>query len=497
MRYVPGLRLNLMSTGVLDQQGFHYHGGDGKWKLTKGSLVVARGKMCCTLYKTYGKICKSELNAVEESSPSLWHRRLGHMSEKGLQMLAKKSLIPVAKGNSLDSCDYCLFGKQKKISFSKSFTRKENILDLVHSDVCGPMEVESLSMHQYFVTYIDDASRKVWVYLLKSKDQVFQTFTIFHTMVERETGRKLKCLRSDNGGEYTSHEFKDYCAKYDIIHEKTVPRTPQHNGVAERMNRTIMEKVRCMLKMAKLSKEFWGEAVKTACYLINRAPCVPLEFETPNGVWTGKDASYSHLRVFGCKAFAHVSKEQRSKLDDKALPCIFVGYGDEEFGYRLWDPKMKKFIRSRDVIFHKNQSIADFNKEVLPRNAATDSIIYDSPLQQESNVGLQGDRVEGVPDMVDVEAEDEGELDQGEQPVYNQAAVRRSTRRPIQSTKYPSSQYILVTNDGDDPYAKYILLTSDGEPESYEEAKIHQDHDKWRLAMESEMESLRAAPTSW
>ena len=88
------------------------------------------------------------------------------------------------------------------------------------------MEVESLSMHKYFVTYIDDVSRKVWVYLLKSKDQVFQTFTIFHNMVERETGRKLKCLRSDNDGEYTSHEFRDYCAKYGIRHEKTVSSTP-------------------------------------------------------------------------------------------------------------------------------------------------------------------------------------------------------------------------------------------------------------------------------
>ena len=103
-------------------------------------------------------------------------------------------------------------------------------------------------------------------------------------MVERETGRTLKCLRSDNGGEYTSNEFRGYCSKHGIRHIKTVPGIPQHNGVAERMNRTILEKVRSMLKTANLAKEFWGAAVTTACYLINRTPCVPLGLETPESV---------------------------------------------------------------------------------------------------------------------------------------------------------------------------------------------------------------------
>jgi transposase InsO family protein len=130
------------------------------------------------------------------------------------------------------------------------------VLDLVYSDVCGPFEVESLGDNRYFLTFIDDASRKMWVYFLRTKDQVFNYFQEFHVMVERETNKKLKCLRSDNGGEYTSKEFKAYCAKYRIRLEKTVLGTPQHNGVAERMNRIIVEKVRCMLKMAKLPKQF-------------------------------------------------------------------------------------------------------------------------------------------------------------------------------------------------------------------------------------------------
>ncbi|KAM1154260.1 hypothetical protein ACFX19_037276 [Malus domestica] len=298
VRHIPDIRLNLISIGTLDRQGYYHHIGEGKLKLTKGLMVVARARLCCTLYRSNAKVLKGELNAVEDSSLDLWHKRLGHMSEKGLQVLAKKSHIPFAK------------------------------------DVCGPMEVESLGRNKYFVTYIDDASRKVWVYLLKSKDQVFQTFQEFHAMVEREIGKPLKCLRSDNGDEYTSHQFREYCVKHGIRHEKTVPGTPQHNGVAERMNRTIMEKVRCMLRTAKLSKQFWGEAVRTACYLINRSPSVPLGLDVPERVWAGNDVSYSHLKVFGCKAFVH-----------------------------------KKFIRSRDVVFYEDQTIGDSDKEAQPDGA--------------------------------------------------------------------------------------------------------------------------------
>ena len=111
--------------------------------------------------------------------------------------------------------------------------------------------------------------------------------------------------------------------------------TLQNNGVAERMNRTIVEKVQCMLKLAKLPKSFWGEAVNTIVYLINISPSVPLDFDISKRVWSGKDVPYSHLKVFGCKAFMHVLKEQRSKLNDKATLCIFIGYGGEEFSYRL------------------------------------------------------------------------------------------------------------------------------------------------------------------
>ena len=133
-----------------------------------------------------------------------------------------------------------------------------------------------------------------------------------------------------------------------------------------------MEKVRSMISMAKLPKPFWGEAVRAACYLINRSPSVPLNFEIPEKVWSDKNPSYSHLRIFGCLAFAHVSKELRQKLDARTTPCIFIGYGDEEFGYRLCDPKEKKVIRKRDLLFLEDQTIEDIEKPKMSSNSSTE-----------------------------------------------------------------------------------------------------------------------------
>ena len=173
-------------------------------------------------------------------------------------------------------------------------------------------------------------------------------------MVERQSGKKLKCIRSDNGGMYRG-PFDVYCRQHGIRHEKT----PQLNGLAERMNRTLVERVTCMLSEAKLPKHFWGEALLAAVHVINLSPAVALNTEVPDKIWFGKNVSYDHLRVFGCRAFVHVPKDERSKLDKKTRQCIFISYGEDEFGYRFYDPVEKKLVRSRDVQFMEDQTIED------------------------------------------------------------------------------------------------------------------------------------------
>lgn len=271
VRHVPNMRLNLISTGKLDDAGLENHFGGGKWKLTRGNLIMARGKKEGSLYVTQAKLCKEEVN-VASTNMEIWHQRLGHMSEKGLNIRARKNLLHDMKGMSLEPCSDCLGGKQHRVAFQRSSTptRRKHILDLVHTNVCS-MSEKSIGGASYFVTFIDDHSRKVWVRLLKSKDQVLYAFKEFVAQVERSTSQKLKCVRSDNGGEYRG-PFETLCKSHGIRMEKTPPKTPQLNGIAERMNRTIGERFRCMLSHAKLPKSFWGEAIMTAVDIINLTP---------------------------------------------------------------------------------------------------------------------------------------------------------------------------------------------------------------------------------
>ena len=178
-------------------------------------------------------------------------------------------------------------------------------------------------------------------------------FKFFHAYVERGTWRKLKCVKADNGSEYKA-AFEQYCRSHGIRLEKTVPKTPHKNGVGEKMNRIIEEMITCMLSDAKLPKSFWAEAMHTTIDLIIISPSVLLDGDVPKRVWTGKNVSYKYLRVFGCRAYVHIPKNKRSKLDDKAKECIFLGYRHEEFGYWLWDPVARKLIRSRDIVFLKD-----------------------------------------------------------------------------------------------------------------------------------------------
>ena len=186
-------------------------------------------------------------------------------------------------------------------------------------------------------TITDDYSPYTTVYFIKSKREVLLKFQEYVNSVEKHTGHQImklnilaeddvKVMRSDNGGEYTWNNFAKICGEKGISHEFTVPYCPQQNGVAERMNCTIMEGARSMLFQAKLPLEFWAEACSTAVYLHNRSPTTALKDETPFERLFGRRPDISHLRVFGCVSYLHVPDGQRRELDAKARKSIFVGY---------------------------------------------------------------------------------------------------------------------------------------------------------------------------
>ena len=278
-----------------------------------------------------------------------------------MNQLVKKEMVDGLKceieTQPQKECEACVLGKMQKKPFPKqSQHRATRPYEIVHSDVCGPMQVESKGVSRYMLTFTDDYSRYTTAYFIKSKSEVLSKFKEYVNSVEKHTDQQImklnilaeddvKVLRSDNGGEYTSNNFAKFCGEKGISHEFTVPYCPQQNGVAERMNRTIMERARSMLYQAKLPLDFWAEACSTAVYLHNRSPTTALKDETP---------FVSHLRVFGCVSYVHVPDGQRRKLDAKACKSIFVGYPPGVKGYKLYDLEKKKFVVSRDVQFFEH-----------------------------------------------------------------------------------------------------------------------------------------------
>src|SRR3954466_783308 len=157
-----------------------------------------------------------------------------------------------------------------------------------------------------------------------------------------------------------------------ITHYFIVKKTPQQNGTAKRMNRTLMEKERCMRLHAGLPEIFWAKSVNYAAYLINRSPSTVLDARCAEEAWSGKDIDYSSLKVFGCKVYVHIPSDERNKLKPKSLECIFLGFENGVKGYRLWDPKNKKKVLSRDVIFNERLGTEDANKEVVQEKNYTE-----------------------------------------------------------------------------------------------------------------------------
>ena len=443
VRYIPKLEKNLISLGTLESKGFTIIMQNGILKVVSGVLVVMKGIRRNNLYLYQGSTVAGITTAVPEADKvaemsRLCHMRLGHAGEKSLQTLAMQGLLKGAKTCKLDFCEQCVLGKQKRVKFGTAIHNTEGILDYIHTDIWGPAKTTSLGGKHYFVTFVDDFSRRVWVYTLKSKDEVFETFLVWKKMVENQTGRKIKVLRFDNGTEYINDQFSYFCNKEGISRHFTVRDTPQQNGVAERMNRTLLEKVRCMLSNAGLDKQFWAEAVMYASHLIYRLPSAALNGKTPLVVWSGKPINdYDTLHVFGSTTYYHVKE---SKLDPRAKKALFMGVTLGVKGYRLWCLSSKKIISSRDVTF---------DESAMLKKVTTDGKVLEKTFQQPEGRLPQ---VEGTQKLVEfqttsvIPVEDqqtEHEADVGEEEVSNKEPQQQhdlpiSIRRPRREVRKPT-----------------------------------------------------------
>src|SRR6266702_4795510 len=315
-------------------------------------------------------------SATSKADVHTWHRRVGHLHVEAVLNMVRKGMVKgmeIVGSSSLTPhhCDACLKGKQTRAEIQKSTdSRAAEILGCVFSDVCGKLPTRSHTGFEYFITWIDDASCKVFVTSLHEKSNVAMHLKTFVARAELETGKCLKILRSDGGGEYIAGAVQVYVKEKGIQHEMTTPDTPQHNGVAERMNRTLLDKVWSMLRDASLPKSYWYDALEYAALLHNVTPTRALNGVTPEEAWSGNKPDVSHLCVFGARAFVHVPDKQRSKLGAKSLTCTFLGYAKNQRAYRLVHRPTKRFLESRDVVFDEGVTKKRYERVILESAAA-------------------------------------------------------------------------------------------------------------------------------
>jgi Integrase core domain/GAG-pre-integrase domain len=295
---------------------------------------IGEGYLTDGLYVVNLKLSANAVTKTKSASPQVWHQCLGHPSDRVLHNL-NMSL-------NFDSscCDSCHFAKQHRLPFPVHSNKTCDLFELVHSDVWGNAPVESREGFKYFVTFIDDKSRATWLYLLKSKREVYAIFQEFCNIVRNQFNTTIKTLRTDNGTEYTNHEFQSYLKHMGISHQTSCVGTPQQNGIAERKNRHLLEVTRALLFSGNLPKNYWADAVLTGCYLINRLPSRVLDFKSPLEVLYNRKIDISHLRIVGCVCYVH--SQDGGKLEPRSRKCVFLGYSSRKKGYICLDPNTKK-----------------------------------------------------------------------------------------------------------------------------------------------------------
>nr|GEW85284.1 hypothetical protein [Tanacetum cinerariifolium] len=352
---------NLVSRSLLNKFGFKLVFESNKFILSKGGKFVDKGYHTDGMFKLNIKdVVNSSVNDVNMTEISdandasagivtnnnainnmhtssynfdsslLWQARLGHVYFKRMRNMANANIIPKLDFKN-DKCQTCMHTKITRLPFP-TLQRSSKILELVHSDVCDLHATPTIGGKKYFATFIDDYSRYCCVYLLHSKDEVLEKFKIYKNEVELKCDTRIKCLRTDRGGEYYD---PGYFQSRGFVHQVTPPYTPQQNG-------------------------YWGEALLTACYILNRVPS-KMSIKTPYELWNQKTPKLYYFRIWGCRAIVRLPESKKRKLGDKGIECIFLGYVQNSKAYRfiVVEPNdqisVNTITESRDARFNKNR----------------------------------------------------------------------------------------------------------------------------------------------
>ena len=528
--YVPKLNANLLSVGRMTNANVDVNFSKNHSYLSLDGEILAYGPKLSNLF-TYTAICTSkETNtALHASGPSesmLWHHRLAHTNYQTIDRMAKQDLAvgfsPTMKieGTAYTQCAHCPYGKQTRAPFKRIEEPPLEIGDVIVTDLCGPFET-SINGYKYFVSWIDLKTRYADIDFLKDKESatVAASFKHFIIWIKKQKNANVKRIRSDNGGEYTGKPFQDVCGELGIIHQTTSPYTPEHNGVAERYNRTLQEGALTLQHDAELSNKFWVSAIDTINFVRNRILHSKIGV-TPYEAFWGIKPRIDWLRTYGSRCWALIPKQVRKKGEYKSVEGIFVGYFKNSRSYKIWIPKTRSLIKTRDAIFDESNHIEritlltkeeeddlpelwtkkDFFISKTPTQAPSPEIVWTEegglpfePAEEDKEVTREKERPEAeeeasiregyeeVPDQAPQEFEKGGWLDPSD-TAYGKGKRHQALL---------SDAYTLTENtfESQTHETAFVVLAED-EPASYKEAMKSENAEHWKKACQAEYETL-------
>lgn len=381
---VPRMRRNLCSVSQLCEANANTQvvfDADG-FKLICENKVVLEGFQRNGLYYFEDSDASLEVNVIEISSKlRSWHERLGHLSISQMKILSseipdkevREELNNISLRDTRIECIACDLGKKQREKFKRD--KKEpvsQIGDVVYSDLSGKIIPESKGGKNYYITFTDAKSRHTTVAFLEKKNQALEKFQDYWNEINTQKGVRIKKLITDEGTEYCNKEFERFCKEKGIKHVVTPPYTPQWNGTSERLNRTIMDKARAMMKARNVHAKFWGEAVNHAVYLKNISPTQALNGKTPHLAFYGQKPEFENLRAFGCRVM-YKNNGHKKKLADRSFVGIFIGIEDNKF--RVWNISRDKLEWTRDITFYEkegdDEEHAEFYQEISASEMTT------------------------------------------------------------------------------------------------------------------------------
>ena len=497
--YVPSFSKNLISVSKLVPLGFEFSFVGLDFRLFKNSSLVGCGTLVDGLYKlnldpvfehsllTLHDNIGIKRTIIDENSSMLWHRRLGHISMERIKRLVNDGVLKALDFSDFGTCVDCIKGKQTNKT-SKGAKRSEEILGIIHTDICGPFPTPCLNGQRYFISFIDDHTRFMYLYLLFEKSEALDAFKIFKQEVEKQLEKKIKIVRSDRGGEYYGRyidlgqrpgPFAEYLKDKGIVAQYTMPGSPYQNGVAEKRNRTLTDMVRSMLSNSNIPLFLWSEALKTAVYILNRVPTKAVS-KTPFELWKGWKPSLGHFHIWGCPVEVKVYNPQLKKLDPRTVSGYFIGYAEKSKGYKFYCPShTPRIVEARNAKFIEG---VDINGSIPRKIEWKESRDLDTiPVNKDKMVIIQDN-----PDDIQVPPPQEEQVNieftaPNPQNMDETVELRRSSRvkRPAISDDY---FVYLLESDFD--------VGHNDDPISFSHAISGNNSTFWYEAMKEEMESM-------